>query len=1098
MRPPIEDCTGDYWPEPLRALTQEQHGDEAVVIAAAGDVTGRHYDTILPAEAWQQIRITPWRPDLRGDGLQFRLALEAERLRLAHACDPLMATNNAAVHLLPHQLEAVYDVMLPQPVIRHLMAHDAGAGKTVMCGLLHKELRVRQPDLRTLIVAPAALTVQWQRELADKFLEPFQVIDGDALRRHPEAWVDTRQAITSVSFASQPEIRATLAAVNWDLVIVDEAHHMAAYEKHQTQAYELGTILSRRAKHLVLATATPHKGDAVNFLKLLQLLDPGITDASVVRAPGRPGTPMMWRRLKEEMVGFDGQPLFKRREVKTHWYLLADSPAEMALYEALTQYVSRTYRAAEKVGGRTRVNVQFAMTILQRRMGSSLEALEQSLRRRRLALQRPVVDGAQGTLGYSEDAPESERWEVEACAETASPARTRREREKEMAEIGTLLEAVENVRRQGPEAKVTKLQNVMVEAGVEPGNSERLLVFTEFLDTLVFLRRLFEDWGYTVTQIDGSMPTADRRRAEREFQDRCQVMVATEAAGEGINLQFCARMVNCDLPWVPTRLEQRMGRIHRYGQKRVARIYNLVAGDTREGYVLKGLMDRLDTMRQQLGDQVFDVVSLLVVDADLEALLTRVSLAPAEKAPQYQVLQDLVSATAKGEERYREWAAKNKPLSPSDYDAIRQASRQFRLTPEYAQHLMVDALFALGETPSSWPAGKEDPGDADAFVVTTQRKLTAECLAVRRGDSTLFTFSPDVAEQTPRARLLAVGTPVFDRLLDLVREQWGHSLAQGSVFWDPSLPPEDGYLLWFLSGCVRDGHGQTVVQQLFGVRQDAHALQAAPTFSLTDLVPATGHPPVPAWMQALTRDPLVVWEWCVARQQLPWLREGTCHRKRTTGLRRAALLGEARQALATAEQAHQDAVWFSSADADETEAYLLRAERRVRELTDRLAHEEACSLAYPQFVGVAAVLPMTGSPPEEELADSRPEVAQAAMAAAEHYEREYGRQPVDVTGEHEHYPYDLHSVGPGGPRCIEVKGTTTGRFIMSENERRAAKRLGTAYYLYVVSEPLTKPEVNIIRNPYARLQPDEVLTSGVRYSFDRATWTAATDEKWTP
>jgi len=190
--------------------------------------------------------VSQWNPDLAADAAHFRLAIEAERLRLAYSCDPLVATNNANIDLLPHQLEAVYDCMLPQPVIRHLMAHDAGAGKTIMGGLLHKELRMRQPELRTLIVAPAALVAQWQRELREKFFESFTIVDRKALQDDAEVWTKTQQAITSVSFASQHEIRATLAAVPWDLVIVDEAHHMAGYEDRSTQAYELGRILARR------------------------------------------------------------------------------------------------------------------------------------------------------------------------------------------------------------------------------------------------------------------------------------------------------------------------------------------------------------------------------------------------------------------------------------------------------------------------------------------------------------------------------------------------------------------------------------------------------------------------------------------------------------------------------------------------------------------------------------------------------------------------------------------------------------------------------------------------------------------------------------
>ncbi len=633
MPPPTLHC--HFWPEPVAILAVRCEEQSPVVTVEAVGLRSRvHYTTSLPAADWQALQPEEAAYTFDAPAQPFRLALEAERLRLAYTADPLLAANNARVDLLPHQMEAVYGVMLPQPRIRHLLAHDAGAGKTIMGGLLYKELAGRQPDLRTLIVAPAALTRQWQRELRDKFLVEFEIADRDSLRGDLQFWNTAPRLITSTPFARQPDVRATLANVPWDLVIVDEAHHMAGYEDRQTQAYALGRLLAGNTRHLVLATATPHKGDQANFLKLLQLLDGDIHDPAIVnqRLPGQRGNPIMLRRLKEEMVDFDGQRLFKERVVVTRLHAIEDNPPELALYTALTHYISDVYQAAERIGGTTRVNTQFAMVILQRRMASSLAALEQSLSRRRDNLLLAAAETA-GEVRWldAEEAAERQRWQQEAAAELALPARTRAEREREAAEIDKLLALLDAVRQTGRETKVEKLREVMSEAGVkplsltlsqgerevtpddgekalsltlsrgerEPVPGEKLLVFTEAMDTLRFLRRLFEGWGYSVTQIDGSMDMPARLRAEADFHDRCQIMVATEAAGEGINLQFCARMINYDLPWVPTRLEQRMGRIHRYGQTRVARICNLAAADTREGIVLSRMMDRLEEMRAQ-------------------------------------------------------------------------------------------------------------------------------------------------------------------------------------------------------------------------------------------------------------------------------------------------------------------------------------------------------------------------------------------------------------------------------------------------------------------------------------------------------------------
>lgn len=1088
------------WPEPVRVLSKTDSPLGFVTIEAMGLETGRHYSTTMRAEDWGAVTHET-RPAFDAKPAEFRLAIEAERLRLAYSCDPLLATNNARVDLVPHQLEAVYDVMLPQPAIRHLVAHDAGAGKTVMCGLLHKELRLRRPELRTLIVAPAALVVQWQRELEDKFSERFKVVGREQLTENPCTWVETQQAITSVSFAQQSDIRATLASVPWDLVIVDEAHHMAGYEDRATLAYELGRVLARQCTHLILATATPHKGDRTNFLKLLQLLDPAIHDPDIVRQVGeRRGGALMLRRLKEEMVDFQGAPLFKRRVVQTRPHVIADNPPEMALYSALTDYVTKTYHAAERLGGRERVNVQFAMVFLQRRMASSLAALRQSLVNRRAALLNPrSLPQVSPPTDYDEDAPESERWRVEAELQNASPARSKHERDKEAAEIAALLERVEAVTQSGRQTKVEALRRVMDEAGILAGNGEKLLVFTEFKDTLDELRRLFEGWGFKVTQIDGSMPPVARPAAEAEFRsDAYQVMVATEAAGEGINLQFCAHMVNYDLPWVPTRLEQRMGRIHRYGQRRVCHIYNLAAADTREGQVLAGLLKRLDEMRASLGDQVFDVVSSLIADVDMRQKLTDVVLAPATEASQEVALRDLLSASERGERRFQEWKEHPYPLDPARYLKLQQASRQSRLTPEYAQHFFVDALRQMQEQPVAEGSGSCDPGDADVLRVSLLRPTVAAHLGLRIGQPTRLTFRQSVVSQHKGILYVTLGTPPFEGALGMARSAWSGTLARGAVYLDTELAPGGGYLLWFFGATVFDGLGHEVTRAIYAVRQAVDGVTSAPASTLIDLVPSAQQATLPQWLLGLARDPGPALHWSIANQQLAFVSNARTVRGEVVRLRRAAMLHDAQAALESAQAAYNEAV-FGASDADVAEAERQQAEAatRVSQLRRRYEHEAACWLGPSEVLAVAAVLPVVDAPLAEQV-DQKREVEQAAMRHVMTYERSRGREVVDVTGEHRLYPYDLHSTGPGGPRCIEVKGTTTGRVLLSENERRAGIRLAASYYLYIVTDPLGAAALSIVRDPLAKMQHDDVLYGGARYGYDERTWRPAAEEETSP
>ena len=817
----------------------------------------------------------------------------------------------------------------------------------------------------------------------------------------------------------------------------------------------------------------------------------------------------MLRRLKEEMVDFEGQPLFKKRVVQTALHRIADNAPEMTLYKALTNYVDKTYRAAERIGGQVKVNTQFAMTVLQRRMASSFAALEKSLLLRREGLfQAAVIPDEEISWSDYEERPEVQRWEKERKAELFSPARTQREREKEIAEITGLLEKLDAIRQSGIETKVGKLRGILSEIGIAPGNDEKLLIFTEAKATLDFLRALFESWGYQVTQIDGDMNHVERRQAELDFRNRCQVMVATEAAGEGINLQFCAYMVNYDLPWIPTQLEQRMGRIHRYGQERVAHIYNLVAADTREGIVLAGLLERLEGMREHLGDQVFDVVSTLVSDINLEKLLTEVSTAPVTEASQDTALTTLVQALQAGAARQQRWQEHPFAISAAQFEHMRQMSRRSRLTPEYAQHFFVDVLSALKETPIAWDAMEQQPGDADVFGVTLQRAIIAQTLQLPARQRCLFTsITKDSLAKVSQpsqgfvqpVHFLALGTSLFDRMLALVEQRWDETLQRGAKFIDVALPPGEAYLLWFLAAEVRDGLGNDVAEHLFAVKQTESGFETAAASSLIDLVPESEAFLVSETLTELARDPEPVIAWSIHAQQLPFLREIQAQRTAITQLRRDPLLADAQAAECAALEAYNDLAFALTEDESlqEAETARERAAARVEALTRQFNHEGACSLGPTRVIGVAVVFSLV-EPPTEDLQDERPDIGAKAEALAQAYEARQGRRATNVSGEHDQYPYDLHSTGPGGTRCIEVKGTTTGNVKLSENQRRAARRLEKSYYLYIVRDPLSDhPRLTIIRDPLSKMDYDDVLYSGARYVYNAKTWRKAADEEVT-
>jgi len=625
--------SGPTLPERVEVLAIVPMGESLKVIGR-GLKSGLTYDPVLNASQLAQLTISADREPFDGDARLFRLGVEAQRLGLAYEYDPFFSLSIARVDPLPHQLEAVYGYFLKLPRIRFLLADDPGAGKTIMAGLLLKELKARGLVKRALIVTPANLTFQWQRELSDKFREKFDVIRGDVLRANygQNPWQERDQVITSVSWVSIIEdARESLLRSQWDLIIVDEAHKMSApADDRKTYAYRLGEALSKMTDHYLLMTATPHKGDPDHFRRFLALLDPDVYGSiqSLQQALRDHEAPFYLRRTKEALVTFPApdtgevRKLFTKREVRTAAFDLDGE--ELDFYDELTRYVEdQSMAAAGQETARARA-VGFTMAMLQRRMASSVYAVRRSLERMRARRQKILDDPdayRQEQIERKlpedfEDLTEEERQalidRLEDEVLSVDPAALR----EEIGRLTQLVVQAKQLEERDIQTKLLKLKAILKEEGIFDNPRMKLLIFTEHKDTLDYLagdgrdeRPLgkLREWGLTLTQIHGGMKIGDRDTpgtriyAEREFRESAQVLVATEAAGEGINLQFCWLMVNFDIPWNPVRLEQRVGRIHRYGQEKNCVVFNFVAQNTREGRVLQKLIERLKEIREDLG-----------------------------------------------------------------------------------------------------------------------------------------------------------------------------------------------------------------------------------------------------------------------------------------------------------------------------------------------------------------------------------------------------------------------------------------------------------------------------------------------------------------
>ena len=532
----------------------------------------------------------PWSFD--GDGFLFRLASEAQRIHLAHLFDPLLAVHTSVIDPLPHQITAVYEEMLPRQPLRFLLADDPGAGKTIMAGLLIKELMARGDLQRCLVVCPGSLAEQWQDELSGKFQLAFDILTNDKIEasRTGNYFAEASLVIARLDKLSRSDdVQAMLLApgLSWDLVIVDEAHKMSATyfggEIKYTKRYRLGQLLSTITRNLLLLTATPHAGKEEDFQLFLALLDGDRFEGKF-----REGThsadvsDLMRRAIKEQLLKFDGTPLFPERIAHTVPYRLSDQ--EATLYQEVTNYVREEFNRADALGNNKQAGtVGFALTILQRRLASSPEAIYQSLRRRRERLEsrlREVELMQRGSttsevLGQVRDFELEDLEDLEDAVDAdfedaqnevidqATAARTIEELRLEIEKLKELESLANRVRQGGQDSKWRELASLLGEVfiatstqgGINTNQSEKLVVFTEHRDTLRYLLERISSYlgrGDAVVAIHGGVARHERLKLQERFTNDpdVKVLVATDAAGEGINLQRAHLMVNYDLPLV--------------------------------------------------------------------------------------------------------------------------------------------------------------------------------------------------------------------------------------------------------------------------------------------------------------------------------------------------------------------------------------------------------------------------------------------------------------------------------------------------------------------------------------------------------------------
>jgi len=1089
---------GPFWNEPVEVKKVEEFASRIHIIGVTV-FSHKHIDQLLPKEELEKLKTRKLELDFSARAEESFLCLEAIRYRYASLFDPLLAMNVSKIDPLPFQIEAVYGYVLKLPLIRFLIADDPGAGKTIMAGLIVKELKLRHLVERVLIVVPGHLKDQWQREMKEKFQESFRIIDRNIFDSHygENPWAAYNQIITSMDFAKREDILPSLHSVHWDMVIVDEAHKMAAYvygfSASRTDRYKLGEVLSRTTNHLLFLTATPHKGDPENFRLFLDLLEPGFfaTDNLVQESLERKDNPLFIRRMKEELKDFEGRLIFTRRFPQTIKFRLSEK--EKILYNELSRYVIGQYNMA--IQKENRRNVAFALLILQRRMASSTYAVLKSLERRKKRLEELLKGpGAKKepvaiNIFEIDDEDEQSRWKQEEQWETLSVAENTRQLEEEISTIEKLIEAAKEILTSQEEIKLKELKSALQEGFrkiKEIGGNEKILIFTESKDTLDYLVQRIKSWGYSVNFIHGAMKLEDRVEAEKIFQQETQVMVATEAAGEGINLQFCHLMINYDIPWNPNRIEQRMGRIHRYGQQKDVYIFNLIAEDTREGEVLSRIFDKLEEIRKAVGsDKVFDIIGDVFYGKNLYQLIL-------EAVAKAKTMEEIVKEIdIEVDEQYRKYisAALGESLATRhiDYTRIKEMeekAKEYRLIPEYVEEFFKKAFVLAG--------GKFRTGK-DGFIAVEQIPYEVRAIAedinfkskhgIMLKSYSRVTFDKEKSFKNPEAEFISFGHPLLEALLEWVCRNYTYFLQKGSVFEDPCCKYNG--IIWFLEGEVKDGKGETAGKRLLAFYDDGKNLEEINPAILWDLIPSSHpeyHPEGKKFSQEKVRE-YAVYSLEKYREELLTERKRQAEVKRKYGIKSLEhLIGKIDADLISLyeRQALGENVDIAIKNKEERKN---KYEKELEILQKEIEQETSLTISMPKFTGAIAVKPL--SFPDEVMVSDE-EIEKIGMQVAMEYERSQGRTPEDVS--RQNLGFDIRSKGEKEIRYIEVKARKEeGDIALTRNEMFKAKRFQQQYWLYVVGNAVKKPVLHIINNPAENLKP-EVKTQIVRFIIPEEQW----------
>ena len=1005
------------------------------------------------------------------EGNILKLILESFRIKLAHVFDPYLAVRNSDIEPLPHQISAVYHEMLPRMPLRYVLADDPGAGKTIMTGLFVKELVMRGDIKRCLIVSPGSLAEQWQDELSQKFGLSFDILNND-MAESAHIFTESHFLIARLDKLARDEsLQQRLKVTEWDLIVVDEAHKMSASvfskEISYTKRFRLGQLLSKIARNFLLLTATPHNGKNDDFQLFMSLIDSDRFGLS--HSPGNNDVSDVMRRLvKEDLLNFNGTPLFPERIAYTVSYNLSHS--EERLYNEVTEYIRNEFNRADNLSGKRKNTVGFALTILQRRLASSPEAIYQSLRKRIDRLEERLKEEKSGRLSHKVysidddfDPDEFTPGEFEAAEENisafASASTTIRELEAEIDTLKRLAIMAGNVRDSGDDVKWRELSSLIQDNSrmFDPnGQREKLIIFTEHKDTLHYLagkiRSLIGN-NESVITIHGGMSRNDRRKAEHVFRNDSQavIMIATDAAGEGINLQRAHLMVNYDLPWNPNRLEQRFGRIHRIGQKEVCHLWNLVAKNTREGSVFQRLFQKLENAREALGGKVFDILGKLTFDnTPLRDLLIKAIRYGNDPAVRNKLNQSVDNSLDREKvltliEKHALTRDIMDASTAREINSDIQRTEARKIQPYFVESFFIEAFRNLGGRIFARENGRYEI----LFVPHSLRRkgnILPEYKRVCFGRN--FCSVPG---KLP-AVLIAPGHPLLEAVIESVQEKYSDALKAGAVFIDENDSAKEPRLLFAILDSIKDSSDRIIYRNLHFAEIYADGKSSNAGFAPYLDYRAASTQEQSAILQHLKGHAILSGR--IERKAEIYAQESIAPQHSAKIIaRKLAALAKTEEAVTTRLTAEINYWGFLAIDLKQQEDAgkfsknitsqnaRKRSDEFLERLHERLAEiqrEKNISSLPPEIISAALVIPqgllqdLPGKIADDDsISGDKKRIELAAMNAVIQAEKEQGHSPRDVSAQK--CGYDIESsIPPGGNdsqeslRLIEVKGRAKG------------------------------------------------------------------------